>query len=173
MSIQPSAIPAPYVNENQSVQAEWIDLNGHMNIAYYLTAFDRAFDDAYHPIGITPEALTETGSSTFAAEMHITYQRELMEGDPLRVTTQLIGFDDKRMHWLQMMYHRQQGYLAATAEWLILHVNVRQRRVATMHDAMRAQLEAILAAHAVLPQPPETGQRIDLANRKPASGPTG
>lgn len=168
MSAKPGPIPAPYVNESQSVLAEWIDLNGHMNIAYYLTAFDRAFEEAYEQMGLTNEALEKTGSSTFAAEMHITYQRELMKDDPLRVATQLIGFDAKRMHWMQSMYHRRDGFLAATAEWLILHVDLRQRKVATMPNALQGELSAILAAHAGLRRPPETGRRIDLGNRKPS-----
>jgi acyl-CoA thioester hydrolase len=171
MSAQPDPIPAPYINDSQSVLAEWIDLNGHMNIAYYLTAFDRAFEEAYEQMGLTSEALEKTGSSTFAAEMHITYQRELLRGDPLRVATQLIGFDARRMHWMQSMYHRRDGFLAATAEWLILHVDLRQRRVATMPSALQGELSAILAAHAALPRPPETGRRIDLGNRKPGNVP--
>jgi acyl-CoA thioester hydrolase len=165
----PGPIPAPYTNDGQSVQAEWIDLNGHMNIAWYLTAFDRAFEEAYQQMGLTQEALEKTGSSTFAAEMHITYQRELLKDDALRIETQLIGFDAKRMHWMQVMYHAHEGYRAATAEWLILHVDLRQRRVAAMPDALQSQLRAILAAHAVLPRPPETGRRIDLENRKPSA----
>jgi acyl-CoA thioester hydrolase len=162
-------IPAPYVNDKQSVQAEWIDLRGHMNIVWYLTAFDRAFEEAYRQMGITPEALEKTGSSTFAAEMHITYQRELLKDDPLRIETQLIGFDTKRMHWMQVMYHGRESYRAATAEWLILHVDLRQRRVAAMSDVLQGELRAILAAHAPLPRPPDTGRRIDLENRKPGA----
>jgi acyl-CoA thioester hydrolase len=173
MSAEPSTIPAPYINATQSVPPEWIDMNGHMNIAYYLTAFDRAFEEAYEQMGLTSEALEKTGSSTFAAEMHITYQRELLKGDPLRITTQLIGFDAKRMHWMQRMYHRHEGYLAATSEWLILHVDLRQRKVTIVPDGLQAKLSAILAAHAKLPPPPETGRRIDLANRKPNSSAAG
>jgi acyl-CoA thioester hydrolase len=169
MSKTPGPIPAPYINETQSVQSEWIDLNGHMNIAWYLTAFDRAFDEAYQRMGLTQEALEKTGSSTFAAEMHITYQRELMLGDPLRIETILIGFDAKRMHWVQRMFNARENFLAATAEWLILHVNLRERRVAPMPEALKAELQAILDAHAVLPRPRETGRRIDLENRKPSS----
>ena len=168
MSVEPNSVPAPYINETQSVLPEWIDMNEHMNIAYYLVAFDRAFDQAYAQMGLTTEALKKTGSSTFVAEMHITYQRELLKGDPLRVATQLIGFDAKRMHWMQTMYHRREGYRAATAEWLILHIDLRQRKVATMPDALRGRLSAILAAHATLPPPPEAGRRVDLANRKPS-----
>ena len=168
MSRRPGPIPAPYVNDNQAVQADWIDLNGHMNIAWYLTAFDRAFDEAYRQMGFTQEALEKTGSSTFAAEMHISYQRELLQGDGLRIETQLIAFDAKRMHWMQVMYHRGENFRAATAEWLILHVDLRQRRVAAMPETIQGELRAILAAHAGLPRPPETGRRIDLENRKPA-----
>lgn len=163
----PVPIPAPYTNDNQSVQAEWIDQNGHMDIAWYLAAFDRAFDRPYKQMGLTQAALEKTGSSTFAAEMHITYKRELLKGDPLRIETQLIGFDAKRMHWMQVMYHGRDGYRAATAEWLILHVDLRRRRVATMPDALQGELRAILAAHAMLPRPPETGRAIDLENRRP------
>jgi acyl-CoA thioester hydrolase len=169
MSKPPRPIPAPYINDSQSVQAEWIDLNGHMNIAWYLTAFDRAFDEAYHQMGLTQAALETTGTSTFAAEMHITYQRELLKGDPLRIETQLIGFDAKRMHWMQVMYHGRDNYRAATAEWLILQVDLRQRRVAAAPDALLSVLQAILTAHRTLPRPPETGRRIDLENRRPKS----
>ena len=29
----------------QSVREEWIDYNGHMNVAYYTLAFDNSLDD--------------------------------------------------------------------------------------------------------------------------------
>ena len=162
-----ASIPTPYINVGQSVQSEWIDQNGHMNIAWYLTAFDRAFDEAYDEMGVTMETLEKTGRSTFAAELHITYQRELLQGDPIRVETHLVGFDTRRTHWIQVMYHGREGYRAATAEWLILNVDLRQRRVAVMPDALQERLRAILAAHAALPRPPEIGRRIDLENRRP------
>lgn len=162
-----SAIPTPYVAERHAVRKEWIDLNGHMNLAYYLVVFDQSFDDAYELIGITPAHLKEEHGSTFAAEMHITYQREVMEGDPLRVTTQMLAFDDKRMHWIQCMYHRTEGYLAATAEWLVLYMHLGQRRVALFPDRLRRRLEQIHRAHSLLPLPPEVGRKIDIANRPP------
>ena len=166
MSKTPAPVPAPYINETQSVRPEWIDLNGHMDVAWYLTAFDRAFDRPYRQLGITQETLESTGSTTFAAEMHVTYERELMLGDPLRIETILIGFDTKRMHWVQRMFNARENYLAATAEWLILHVNLRQRRVATIPEALKAELQAILDAHAVLPRPREIGRHVGLENRR-------
>ena len=33
----------PFRTKNQTVLAEWIDYNGHMNVAYYTLAFDKGF----------------------------------------------------------------------------------------------------------------------------------
>jgi acyl-CoA thioester hydrolase len=162
-----SLIPTPYVSKSQSVLADWIDFNGHMNVAYYLKAFDQGFDEAYDRGGLAIEQLKQTNGSTFVAELHLTYQQEVMEGDPLRITTQLVAFDAKRMHWFQSMYHGRAGYLSATAEWLILYVDLSLRKVATMPDDLQRRLSAIREAHFQLPTPPEVGRRIDITNRRP------
>ena len=37
------------------VLPEWIDVNGHMNVAYYVLVFDRAIDVLWERLGITSE----------------------------------------------------------------------------------------------------------------------
>jgi acyl-CoA thioester hydrolase len=37
------------------VKPEWIDVNGHMNVAYYVLAFDLAVDALWEGFGITAE----------------------------------------------------------------------------------------------------------------------
>jgi len=113
--------------------------------------------------------MTTTATSTFAAEMHITFQGEVFEGDRLRITSQLIAMDAKKFHWFQAMYHAEKGYLAATCEWMILFIDMTQRRVTEMPAATREHLERVLAAHATLPRPPEVGRQIDLQNRRRSS----
>ena len=61
----------------QSVLPDWIDYNGHMNVAYYVLAFDRGVDEFMYQMGITPEYLKTEKSSTFTLEMHINYLQEL------------------------------------------------------------------------------------------------
>lgn len=165
-----SPIPTPYVCDRHSVLKEWIDPNSHMNVAYYLKVFDQSFDEVYEAVGITVQQLSRVSGTTFAAELHVTYQRELTEGDPIRVTSQLIAYDAKRMHWIQCMYHRHDGFLAATAEWLLLYVNLGERKVSTMPDDLQQRLARIREAHARLPRPAVTGRGIDIANRRPSVG---
>src|SRR3546814_2447066 len=96
-----------------------------MNIAYYIAAFDRAFDQVYDQFGFTRAMMRERNASSFTSELHVTYQRELMEGDPIRVNTQLLGFDAKRCHFVQCMYHAGEGYLASTLDCLLLYIDMK------------------------------------------------
>src|SRR5882724_5062345 len=163
-------IPTPFVHDGVSVRTEWIDVNRHMNIAYYVLVFDEALDRAFPGMGFELERLKPINGSAFTAELHVTYQRELREGDPIRVTTQLLDFDDKRGHFLQCLYHGGENYLAATQEWLMLFVDLGTRRVAVMPDWLQRRLAAVQAAHAALPVPPVVGRSITLANRRIAPG---
>jgi acyl-CoA thioester hydrolase len=162
-----SRIPAPFETDRLSVRPDWIDYNGHMNVAYYIKAFDEALDELYLVMGVDGETIRRTGISTFTAEMHITYQREVKEGDRLRIATQLIDFDAKRMHFIQCMFHAADGYLAATDEWLIMCVDLRQRKTTVIPEPQRAFLAAVKRAHAGVPVPPEVGRRISLTSGRP------
>jgi acyl-CoA thioester hydrolase len=112
------------------VLSEWIDFNGHMNVAYYVLAFDLGVDALWLDFGITAEHVQQNQSSTFAVETHVMYKQELKLDDPYVVTAQILAFDEKRIHQYQRMYHAESGFLAATAEWLNLHVDLKKRRVA-------------------------------------------
>ena len=88
----------------QSVLPDWIDYNGHMNVAYYVLAFDRGVDEFMYQMGITPEYLKTEQSSTFTLEMHINYLQELRLHDPIRLTCQLLDADSKRVHYFLRMF---------------------------------------------------------------------
>ena len=142
------------------VRPEWIDINGHMNVAYYVLAFDLGVDALWARAGITEEYIATRNLSTFAVESHITYQAELKEGDPYRVTTQVLAVDDKRVHQFQSLYHGEDGYLAATAEWLNLHVDLGTRRVSPFPDEIRSAFIAVAKMQHGMPVPPEAGKRM-------------
>lgn len=125
---------SPFVGATVStgnVLPQWIDFNGHMNVAYYVLAFDLGVDALWLDFGLTAEHVKKNQSSTFAVESHLLYKQELKVDDPYVVTAQILAFDSKRIHQFQRMYHAESGFLAATAEWLTLHVDLKKRRVAS------------------------------------------
>ncbi len=150
----------------EAVRPEWIDYNGHMNVAYYVLAFDHATDAFLDHLGLDEAYRERTGGSTFAVESHITYQREVHRGDRLRFTTQLLGYDAKRIHYIHHMYHALEGFLAATAEWLSLHIDMERRRVATMPPEIMSRLAAVMAEQGDLEVPPEVGSVIRIPEPK-------
>ncbi len=161
-------IAAPLALYRTEVRPEWIDFNGHMNVAYYVLAFDLATDALFDFVGVGEDYGKRTDHALFAVEAHLTYQSELRAGDGLRVTTQLLGFDDKRVHFVHRMFNAADGGLAATSEWLGLHVDRSARRAAPLPPEIAARLAAVQEAHAALPTPPEVGRVIRLGARRTA-----
>jgi acyl-CoA thioester hydrolase len=157
------AIDAPLDAYRDVVRAEWIDANGHMNVGYYLVVFDFATDEFMRWVGLGAEHRRTHRITTFCLEAHVTYHREARQDDPLRFTTQLLGHDARRLHYIHAMYHARDGYLIATNELMSLHVALETRRGAPMAPEILARLTAIQAAHDALPRPPQVGRVMGLA----------
>ena len=159
------ACQAPLEFSDQHVLSEWIDFNGHMNVAFYVKAFDHGVDGLTDYVDIGPEGIDTRGTSTFTLEMHINYLQELRLGDPIRLTCQLLDYDSKRIHYFFNMYHATENYLAATCEQLLLHVNLEERRSSQFPQAVLSKLETLMALHRQLPPPEQAGQKIGIRRR--------
>jgi acyl-CoA thioester hydrolase len=144
------------------VKPEWIDANGHMNVAYYVLAFDLGVDALWEAFGITAEYIKRSYGSTFAVETHITYQQELMQGDPYIVTAQILAYDDKRIHQFQRLYHAEKNFLAATGEWMNLHVDLEKRRVSPWPESILEKLAEYSAEQAEQAYPEEAGKQMNI-----------
>jgi acyl-CoA thioester hydrolase len=155
-------IPAPLDLWRETVLPEWTDYNGHMNVAYYTLIFDHAVDAFYEFASLGREYRDATSGSTFAVEHHITYNREVLEGDEVRCESRLVGFDEKRIHHYHEMFHARDGYLAATCEFLVLHMDMSTRRVSAMPENILARLAEVLTVHAALPAPENLGRVIKV-----------
>ena len=169
-SVAPGAIPAPFDVYRDRVRPEWIDNNHHMNMGYYVVVFDLATDTWLAWVGLDEAHRRAQRVTTFCLEAHVTYHREVREGDPLRFTTRLLAFDAKRIHYFHEMYHAEAGYLASTNELLSLHVSQETRRASPMTPAILQRLAQIQKTHDALPRAPQVGRIMGLAAR-PGSQP--
>jgi acyl-CoA thioester hydrolase len=157
---------APFVSSVMRVEENWIDYNGHLNMAYYNVLFDRAVDEAYELIGIGADYVSRREHSFFTAEVHLRYLRELHAGDQVRVTFQLLDFDRKRLHTFEQLFHADEGWVAATSENMSLHVDMAARKAAPFPAEVTRRLAQMKASHARLPRPEAAGRRIAM----PAKG---
>ena len=155
-------IPAPLALHEETVRPEWIDYNGHMNVAFYILAFNHATDAMLEFLELTHDHKTKANTTTFVADMNVTYVQEVHEGDPLRFTTRTLNCDEKRIHFWHEMYYATEGYLAATNELLSLHIDLTNRRVGPMAPEIAEWVGKICDRHSTLPAPNGVGRLIGM-----------
>lgn len=145
-----------------TVQPEWIDHNGHMNVAYYVLAFDLVTDEVYETWGLGLDYPERENHSIFTIGMNVDYLGEVFEGEPLRITTQLVDMDHKRVHYLHTMYHGTTGAIVARNECLCMNVHLGTRRSSPFPASVREKLDPVFAAHQQLGRPDSFGRTLHI-----------
>ena len=145
-----------------SVKEEWCDYNGHLNLAYYIVIFDLATDAFYDSMGLGETYKIKTNFSWFTGESHVCYLSELFADNHVYCDTQLIEFDNKKMHYFHRMFKIKDNQLAATNELLALHVDLNERKVIEIPNEKVEQLQRFLNKHRSFPVPKQLGRKISL-----------
>ncbi|TIQ11783.1 MAG: thioesterase, partial [Mesorhizobium sp.] len=69
--------PAPFVSPPMAIEKDWIDYNGHLNMAFYNVLFDRCSDEAFEMMGMGLDYVKQRRLTIYTAEVHVCYIREL------------------------------------------------------------------------------------------------
>ena len=144
-----------------TVLPEWIDHNGHMNVAFYVLAFDQITDQVYEDWGIGLD-YADQGQSLFTLGMNVDYLAELMVDESICVTTRLLDVDHKRLHYYHQMFRSADQALVATNECLAINVNLASRRSARFPTAVQQQLARVHRQHSALPMPDGVSRKLGI-----------
>jgi len=144
----------------QTVEDQWLDFNGHMNMAFYNVAFDRNLDAFFRHLGIGEAYGRDRGLSFFTAEVHVVYRRELPPRAPIASAIRIAGLDRKRVVMFGELFHGTEHYLSATSEQLLLHVDLAERKVVGIPDDVYDRLAAEYVRTAVLGAPEGLGRSV-------------
>ena len=164
--MQPNSLTqAPLISPTQNVIEDWIDYNGHLNMAFYNVIFDRAVDHFYDLLGVGSLYARSGAGSCFTLEVHVHYLNEVSINDELELHLQLLNYDKKRLHFFQQMYHKAQGLLAATSEQLALHVDMNTRKSGDFPQHVFDSLDVMATTHFKLDAPPQVGHTIGIQRK--------
>ena len=156
---------APVVLPERAVPAEWIDYNGHMNVAYYIMAIDQALDRFLEDeLGIGELHAARVRQGPYALQAHVQYLGELLEGSKFKVAIRLIDCDAKRIHVFVELI-AETGDLAATCEQMLMNVDLETRRSTPYPDWVQARMQAMLAGHSKLEMPAQLGASIGIRRK--------
>jgi acyl-CoA thioester hydrolase len=154
-------IQAPLRLHRTTAPPEWMDYNDHMSESCYLLAFGDSADAFFRFLGID-EGYRAAGHSLYTSETHLHHRREVSLGEPLEMTLQLLDHDRRRLHVFHEMLHGDSGELLASAEQLLVHVDTAEGRSTDLPEHLQARLDAIAAAHALLPRPDVVGRPMGI-----------
>ncbi len=157
---------APIRTCARKVPPDWIDYNGHMNVAYYTLAFDNALDEIFDErLGIGENLARQGRFGPMALQTQIHYQGELLEGTGFACDFQLLDADHKRIHFFLTMVNLETGETAATYESLSMNVDLKARRSAPYPDWAQERIGRLHALHATLPRPPLAGNPLGIRRK--------
>lgn len=162
------SIETPYNNFSTTVKPEWIDNNGHMNVAYYHLVFDLAATPFFDWLGFTDENRKAHNISTFALETHLNYLSEVKVDASVRVESRVLDVNKKRFHFFQEMYKTDTGQISATHESLGTIVDMKKRKTTEMPQHILEHVLSVKAAHSKLDLPWQVGHVMSI-NAKPAA----
>ena len=156
-------LSSPYRTKNQTVLSEWIDYNGHMNVAYYTLAFDKAleffFEDA---LNIGPSFVEKNKEGPFALKASYNYFSELLEGESFFVNISILDFDPKRVHVFGEMKKDKSLELSAVFETVLMNMDLSARKVKQYPDRVLELFNLFKLSLGKDTIPKEIGKKITL-----------
>ena len=124
---------------NQIIKKEWTDYNEHLNMAYYVLIFDKAWEVILEKFNMGESSAKTTKMSTMVVETHTTYNNEVKQNDEVEIVLTFFDHDKKRLHFRLEMYEKKSKTLSATIEMLALYIDLNKRKVAEF-DAERTKI---------------------------------
>ncbi|MGE4612067.1 MAG: thioesterase family protein [Paracoccaceae bacterium] len=157
---------APVKLPVREVPSAWIDYNGHMNVAYYVMAIDKAMDVFLEQeLGVGETHVARVRQGPYALQMQVHYLGEILEGERFYCSVRLIDCDTKRIHVFVELFKADGDELAATYEQLIVNVDLETRRSTPYPEWAQARMRDMLAAHARLERPTQLGAIIGIRRK--------
>jgi len=143
-----------------TVRPEYIDFNGHMNVAYYSVLMDAACDALRERLGLDEQSLGRAGVEWLLRQSHIVYRRELMQGDRVNFDVQALDQDAHGLHFMLGLRHAGEGWLAASCEIVAGCVSKDTREEMGWPQAARMAVARWRDAHRGRPRPAEAGRAV-------------
>ena len=115
--------------KSQKVIKDWVDYNGHMNMAYYVLIFDQAWEVALEKFKMGESAAKSQQRSTMVVETNTKYINEVKENEEVDINLIYFDHDKKRLHLKMEMNEKKTNKLSASMEWISLYIDLGKRKV--------------------------------------------
>jgi len=156
-------LSCPFRTRDQEVLGEWIDYNGHMNVAYYTLAFDKSLDFFFEDVlGIGPTYVSEKAKGPFALKAGYHYFSELLVGEEFYVDLSILEYDLKKVHLCGEMRKCETRELSAVFETVLMNVDLKKRKAIEYPAKVLRILDSLKSTLKINKLPNVIGKRISI-----------
>ncbi len=129
------------------ISKEWEDMNGHVNVGFYMSLYNESGWPMFDLIGVDPSYFSQRQMGIVDLEHHIWYLSELHVGDRVTVYGRFLDHDAKRIHGVVFTVDDETDVLAGAIEFLAISMDLRNRRVVDIPVDVAARLTEVTNAH--------------------------
>uniref|UniRef100_UPI0040472F36 acyl-CoA thioesterase n=1 Tax=Roseivirga sp. TaxID=1964215 RepID=UPI0040472F36 len=104
------------------------DHMNHMNVQFYVEKFDQATWNLFSNLGITSKYMKECNSGMVALEQKINYLQEVMVGDNLFISSEVLEINAKTIRFKHEMRRLEGTVLVSVTEIVGLHIDTITRK---------------------------------------------
>ena len=150
----------------QNVKKEWIDYNGHMNVAYYTLAFDNSLDDFLETIlEIGPTFVKKEKQGPYSLQANYHYLDELRLGDKFFIKIYIINSDKKKIHTVLEMIDFKTKRQVAVCETLLINVDLNIRKSVNYGPDVIKRIEQYQAKCSEIKLPLQVGKNLKIIKK--------
>ena len=151
----PSAVQVRELDElcRIVVPLDWQDLNGHVNVQYYLRMYDLAGVPMLEALGVDEAWVQRERIGLFDLEHHIWYLAEIHVGHEVTAHVRFGGRNAKRPQGVVFLVDATAGRLASAIEFVSTAAHLDTRRAVPLPEPVSSRLDALAADHAALDWP--------------------
>lgn len=133
-----------------TVPADWQDINGHVNVQYYLRIYDLTGEPLMRLFGISEQHFHDDKIGYFDLEHHIWYLAEMHVGDQVAAHFRFLSMGAKRFHGVMFVTNQTRGSLAAAMEFVTSGADLRTRRTTQLPTIVAQSLTGLIDQHSKL-----------------------
>jgi acyl-CoA thioester hydrolase len=115
-----------------------------MNVSRYVQLFDSATWAFFASVGIDRSYIRDKQAGMFAVEEHLRYLNELREGEALEVYSKMLIVRERTVEYVNVMVDPVRRRVAAVAELVGLHIDMRTRRSTPLPPEIAAAFRAMI-----------------------------
>ncbi|MEM0898808.1 MAG: thioesterase family protein [Pseudomonadota bacterium] len=148
-----------------ALKSQWIDHNGHLNMAYYMVIFDLGSDEVFDRVGLGPQYRQRHGLTTYTVQAQICYLQEVKPASTVHTEMTILDVDEKRIHTIQELFADNNTSASATCEMITLSIDPHGPKAAPFPGSVYSKLQTGMKQHRFLKKPAQAGQTLSLSRR--------